>query len=113
MLQNRELARALAVYYAGTVSEIDADQSIGRPGTQHLGRVLNRHGFALTHGGAAEYPQAGDLAAAVQSDAELRAILVQVRHGALWQMTRMETVARPRLRETLTLVEDELTRVGR
>jgi hypothetical protein len=50
VIQNRALVRALAVYYARTVSETDADQNLGRPDVLALGRALNRHGFPVSRG---------------------------------------------------------------
>jgi hypothetical protein len=67
----------------------------------------------MTFGVATANTQIGDLAAPIQGDAELRALLLQVRYGALWRIGRMETVARPRLEEVLTQVEAELGRARR
>lgn len=109
VIRNRSLVRTLAIYYAGTASERDADESLGRPDVLALGRALNRHGVAISRGIRPEDPGVGDLAAAIQNDPELRALLLQVRDGALWQIGRIENLSRPQLRDVMTQLEAELT----
>ena len=113
VLRSRTLIRVLAAYYATMLSETNADMSIGRPGTMALAAALNRHGFPMSHAVPTERPKEHDLIEPIRSDVELRALLLQVRYGAMWQVGRVETFARIPLNEVLAEVEAELERTTR
>lgn len=61
----------------------------------------------------ADRPTESDLAGPIRSDAELRALLGQVRDGAMWQVGRIETFGRVPLADALAEVQAELARAMR
>jgi hypothetical protein len=113
VLRNREVVRALAAYYATAASEKDGDVAIGRPNVFALQRVMNRRGFTLSGGTPEASPSEVELVPAVSADPELRALLLQVRVNAMWQVGRLETTHRPRLLAVLEDVEAEFARASR
>ena len=50
----------------------------------------------------------GALVAPIQNDAELRAMLIQVHEGALWQMWRIEYMSRTPLGDVMRQLDTEL-----
>lgn len=112
VLRNRELVRALAAYYATAASERDADVAMGRPNVRELQRALNRRGFTFSDGTPGASPREAELVPAVRADPELRALLLQVRVNAMWQVGRIETVHRPVLHAVLEDVEAESARAN-